>query len=148
MTWHKWSSWEWPFVQKLALPKKDMTLQTITCGVCNKERASCWMSANLSVGKDTKMWTVSQHNPKKVKVWERQRWDLEKLICKPRWTNKEHEKQVCPLTHPRRVNEDQDVTQIDNNMQTFVMTKEQNRFHEGCINPRGCGKPKGKTFLC
>ena len=27
-------------------------------------------------------------------------------------------------------------------MQTFAMAKEQNRFHEGCKNPRGCGKPK------
>ena len=41
-----------------------------------------------------------------------------------------------------RANEDQDVIQIDNNMQTFAMVKEQNRFSEGCENPRGCGKPK------
>ena len=44
--------------------------------------------------------------------------------------------------HPLRVNEDQDVIQIDNNMQTFAMAKEQNRFREECKNPRGCGKPK------
>ena len=61
-----------------------------------KEGASHWMSANLSGDKDTDMWTVSQHNPKKQKVWVRQKSDLEKLICKPRWTNKEH-KNKCAL---------------------------------------------------
>ena len=40
MTQHKQCGWEWPLVQKLALPKKDMTLWTVTCGVCNKERVA------------------------------------------------------------------------------------------------------------
>ena len=52
------------------------------------------------------------------------------------------QKQVYPLTQPLRVNKDQDVIQIDNNIQTFVMAKEQNRFGEGCKNNRGCSKPK------
>ena len=88
------------------------------------------MSANLSGGKDTNMQTVSQHNPKKVKVWERQRSDLEKLTCQPRQTNKEH-KYECALlpTHLEQMR-DQDVIQIDNNMQTFATAKEQNRFGE------------------
>ena len=140
MTWHKQSNWEWPLVQKLALPKKDLTLWTVTCVVCKKERTSCWISANLSVGKDTAMQTVSQHNPKKQKIWERQRSDLEKLICKPRQTNKEHKKSMpsyLPVT-----NKYQDVIQINNNIQTFAMAKEQNRFGERCKNPTGCGKAK------
>ena len=35
---------------------------------CNKERASHWMQANLSGGKDTDLWTVSQQNPKRQNV--------------------------------------------------------------------------------
>ena len=42
-------------VQKLALPKKDMTLWTVTCWLCNKERANCSISANLSGGKGINM---------------------------------------------------------------------------------------------
>ena len=30
MPWHKHCRWEWPLVQKVALPKKDMTLWTVT----------------------------------------------------------------------------------------------------------------------
>ena len=52
------------------------------------------------------------------------------------------QKQTCPHTCSFRANEDQDVMQIDNSMQTLAMAKEQNRFGEGCKNPRGCGKPK------
>ena len=55
------------------------------------------MSANLSGGKDTDMQTVSQHNPKKVKDWERQRSNLEKLMCRPRQTNKEHKNKYALL---------------------------------------------------
>ena len=44
------------------------------------------------------------------------------------------------------VNQDQDVIQIDNNMETLTMPKEQDRFSEGCENPRGCGQPKSKAF--
>ena len=78
--------------KKMALPKKDMTQQTVTltCFFCSEERAGWRMSANLSGGKDTDMQTVSQHNPKKVNDRERQRSDFEKLMCRPRWTNKEH----------------------------------------------------------
>ena len=52
------------------------------------------------------------------------------------------QKRVCPLTHPFRVNKYQDIIQIDNNTQTFVMAKEQNKFGKGHKNPRGCGKAK------
>ena len=34
------------------------------------------------------------------------------------------QKSVCPLTHAFRANKYQDVIQIDNNMQTFVVGKE------------------------
>ena len=52
------------------------------------------------------------------------------------------QKQAWPLTQPLRVNDDQDVIQIDNNTQTFAMAKEQNRFSEERKNSRGCSKPK------
>ena len=52
------------------------------------------------------------------------------------------QKQACPFTCPLRANKDQNIIPIDDNMQTFVMAKEQNRFSEGWENPRGCGKSK------
>ena len=55
------------------------------------------MSANLSGGKDTDMCTVSQHNPKKQKVSVKWRSDLEKLICNPSLTNKEHKNKQALL---------------------------------------------------
>ena len=55
------------------------------------------MSANLSGGKDSGIETVSQHNPKKQKVWVRWRSDLEKLICNPSLTNKEHKNEQALL---------------------------------------------------
>ena len=76
------------------------------------------MSANLSGGKDTDMWTVSQHNPKKQKVCMRQRSDMEKLICNPSQTNKEHKNEWALIPAHLEVNQDQDVIQIDNNMET------------------------------
>ena len=100
------------------------------------------MSANLSGGKDTEIWTVSQLNPKKQKVWDRPRSDLKKLICNPRWTNKEQKISEPSYLPPLSVNQDQDVIQIDNNTKALVMAKEQDRFSEGCENPRGCGQPK------
>ena len=55
------------------------------------------MSANLSGGKYTDMWTVCQHNPKKQKVCMRQRSVLEKLLCNPNQTSKEHKKRWALL---------------------------------------------------
>ena len=81
--WYK----NWPYL------KKDMTQQIVTCWLCSEERASCWMSG----GKDTDVWTVSQHNPKKWKVWVRQRSDLETFICNPSLTNKEHKNEWALL---------------------------------------------------
>ena len=49
---------------------------------------------------------------------------------------------MSPLTCPIRVNQDQDVIPIDNNTETLAMAKEQDRFSEGCENPRGCGQAK------
>ena len=40
------------------------------------------------------------------------------------------------------MNQDQDVIQIDNNMETIAMAKEKNRFSEGSENLRGCGQPQ------
>ena len=47
-----------------------------------------------------------------------------------------------PLTYLLRVNQDQDVIQINNNIENLVMAKEQDRFSEDCENPRGCGQSK------
>ena len=47
-----------------------------------------------------------------------------------------------PLTCPLKVSQDQDIIQTDNNIETLVMAMEQDRFSEGCGNPRGCGQPK------
>ena len=142
MTWHKHHSWEWPLVQKLALPKKDMTLWTVTCGVCNKERASCQMSANLSGGKDLTCEQYPNITPRNKKS-ERGKGQTWKNLYVNQDGPTRSTKQMCHLTCPFRANEDQDVIQIDNNMQTLVMAKEQNRFGEGCKITRGCGKPKG-----
>ena len=49
---------------------------------------------------------------------------------------------MSPLTCLLRANQDQDVIQIDINMESLVMAKEQDRFSEGCENPRNCGQPK------
>ena len=56
------------------------------------------------------------------------------------------QKQACPLTCLLRANEDQDVIQIDNNTQTLVMAKEQNRFGEEHKTLGAVASPKGKTF--
>ena len=32
-----------------------------------QQTANCWISANISGGKNTDIWTVLQHNPKKTK---------------------------------------------------------------------------------
>ena len=39
------------------------------------------------------------------------------------------------------MNQDQDVIQINNNMETSAMTKEQNRYTYGSENLRSCGQP-------
>ena len=93
----KCCSWEWQLLQKLVLPKKDMTLWTVTWCFCNKERASCWMSGNLSGGKDTNMQRVSQHKPQKQNICVRQWSDLKQLICYPSLTNKEHKNEQALL---------------------------------------------------
>ena len=47
-----------------------------------------------------------------------------------------------PLTFPLRANQNQDVIQINNNTESLATAMEQDRLHEGCENPRGCGEPK------
>ena len=142
MTQHNGHSWERPLVQRLALPKKDMTWWTVTSSFCNKERASFWMSAKLLGGKDTDMHTVSQHNPKKQKFWVRWRSDLEKLICYPKWTNKEHKNEwACLPTHLEETRTKMS-SKIDNNTETLARAKEHNGFSDGCENPRGSSQPK------
>ena len=56
------------------------------------------------------------------------------------------QKQVCPLTHPRRVNKDQDVIQIDNHMQIFVMQRNKIGLVRNVKTLGAVASPKSKTF--
>ena len=140
MTWHNLCSWEWPLAQKLVLPKKDMTWWTVIAWACNKERANCWISANVSPGKDTDKWIVSQHNPKKQKVWVRWRLDLEKLICNPRQINKKHKNEQALLS----AHLEQTRTKMSSKQITIwkLLWCQRNRI--GLVrvvkNPLGCGQ--------
>ena len=55
------------------------------------------MSANLSGGKDTDTWTVSQHNLRKKGLSEVNIRLGENLICNPRQPNKEHKNELALL---------------------------------------------------
>ena len=53
---------------------------------------------------------------------------------------------MSPLTHLLRTNQNQDVIQIDNNIETLAMAKEQDRFCEAVKMLGAVASPKGKTF--
>ena len=65
-------------------------------GQYNKEWAKYCISRSLSVGRDIDIVTVSQKSPRRQIHLVRQSLDLEKLMCNPRWTNKE-DKKKCSL---------------------------------------------------
>ena len=45
----------------------------------------------------------------------------------------------------QKLNQDQDIIQINNNAKTFAMAKEQYGFSKRSENPRSCTKPKCQT---
>ena len=72
MTWQKCCSWDWPLVQKLALPKKDMTLQTGLSHVESTARKELAVECQLTY-QEVKILTCRQY-PKITPRNKRSAW--------------------------------------------------------------------------
>ena len=87
-----------------------------------------YLKCSLLDCRDIDISTKFQKKFKETKLLSEIKFKLKKLMCRPYQTNGEHNKDHTLLPTYFRVNQDQDIIKIHNNMKTLASVKQQYGF--------------------